>query len=92
MIKKQIVAIYDTKAEHYSQFPFNGNTNDETAMRDFADALKNPDSMMANNPYDYHLVHIGEWNMVTGIITPNEKPRVICTAVDILGTKENSDG
>jgi len=66
---KKIFAIKDEKAAAYYD-PFTmGNTID--AQRTFMQAMKAEKSMISQYPDDFNLYLIGEYDEMTGLITPN---------------------
>ncbi|QCQ85097.1 nonstructural protein [Blackfly microvirus SF02] len=67
----KIYTINDSKASFYMQ-PFYARQNGE-AIRTFAQAVNdtsNPNNLMARSPADYSLYEIGEFDELTGQITP----------------------
>lgn len=56
----KIFALYDSKAEAYNK-PFYQQTTG-AALRDFEEACKQPDSMIAKYPADFTLFEIGVFN------------------------------
>ena len=57
---KQIYSIYDSKAEVYSP-TFTANNNGD-AIRAFQNDIQKGQSMLATNPEDFTLFHLGEWD------------------------------
>jgi hypothetical protein len=77
---QQVYSIKDIKAVLFSQ-PYLSQ-NDYTAQRSFAQSIKQNESINAN-PEDFQLVHIGEFDSLTGQITA--KPiKALATASDLL--------
>lgn len=64
MFVHNVYAIYDSKAEGYSQ-PF-FCINDAIAGRMFGDACNDESADISRHPEDYTLFKIGEWNSVEG--------------------------
>lgn len=56
--------------------------NDDTAVRGFKSALS-PDSLMYNNPKDFALFKLGEYDTDTGVIYPCE-PTLIDEAYNLM--------
>lgn len=56
--------------------------NDDIAMRGFADALGDPDSMWAKHPSDFSLWCVGTYYMATGEIIP--ELRKVCDAAQFV--------
>lgn len=61
--------------------------NDETASRNFRNALKNPDFFC---PSDYDLFRIGEYDVGTGMIIPEPSPVLIYRGLDVKKEIENN--
>jgi hypothetical protein len=77
---QEVYSIKDIKAVLFSQ-PYLSQ-NDYTAQRSFAQSIKQNESINAN-PEDFQLVHIGQFNALTGEIIP--KPiKALATASDLL--------
>lgn len=53
------------------------DTNDQSAIRNFKLALSSPRSIMENNPSDFCLYRLGEYDNETGKITPLDVPEFI---------------
>lgn len=67
-MKNPIFSIFDEKAEAFMRpFPM---LNEATAVRDFTDAMTNPENPMARFPADYTLFQLGEFDDNTGDILP----------------------
>ena len=70
---KVYYAVYDRKAEMYSQ-PFL-EVKDGTAIRAVQDiVINNKDHAFAKHPSDFSLHRLGEFDEATGIITGQAKP------------------
>lgn len=59
-MKVQIFATFDNKAKAYNQPFFMLNT--DMAIRSFTDAVINPETQYHQNPLDYTLFHIGQYD------------------------------
>lgn len=82
-MKKLYYAVYDRKAEMYSQ-PFL-EIKDGTAIRAIQDVVINEkDHPFAKHPSDFSLHKLGEFDDGTGIITGQEKPTKIIE-IETLG-------
>lgn len=81
-MKKIIVAVRDLKAETFFQ-PIVAD-NLAVAMRNFADAAANPDMTIVKHPEDYALYRLGDYDMLTGIISGLDQPVHICSAEEML--------
>ena len=82
-MKKVYYAVYDRKAEIYSQ-PFL-EIKDGTAIRAIQDhVINNKDHPFAKHPSDFSLHRLGEFDEITGTITGQEKPSKIIE-VETLG-------
>jgi len=62
-----VFAIYDSKAQYYGT-PWT-QPNLQVAKRAFADIASEPGNPVFNNPTDFSLVEIGEFNDETAVIT-----------------------
>ena len=72
-MKKVYYAVYDRKAEMYSQ-PFL-EIKDGTAVRAVQDiVINNKDHAFAKHPSDFSLHRLGDFDEATGVITGQEKP------------------
>ena len=82
-MKKVYYAVYDRKAEMYTQ-PFL-EIKDGTAIRAVQDiVINNKDHPFAKHPSDFSLHKVGEFDEVTGVITGQEKPQKIID-IETLG-------
>lgn len=77
--------ICDTKAEIYYP-PFYKNTHGE-AERDFQKACNDPKSTIHDNPEDFDLFYVGEYDDSNGKITPVVTPQHIVKAVHFKNKK-----
>ena len=57
-------SIHDTKAQAFSHPVW--QRTDASAIRAFADACKNPESVYGQHPEDYHLYRVGVFNEMVG--------------------------
>lgn len=80
---KPIYAVKDLAVQAYGQ-PFFVRAKGE-ALRSFQDEVNKRDgqSSIAQHPEDYELYYIGDWDDLTGEITPHE-PELIARAKDLL--------
>jgi hypothetical protein len=82
-MQKVYYAVYDRKAEMYSQ-PFL-EIKDGTAIRAVQDlVINNKDHAFAKHPSDFSLHRLGEFDESTGVITGQNKPTKIIE-VETLG-------
>lgn len=63
-MKQQVFAVFDCKLSAF-MVPFFAPSIG-VACRMFADAAQNADSALAKHPEDYTLMHLGEWDDMTG--------------------------
>lgn len=87
-MKTQIFTVYDIKAEVYL-VPWY-STNDKQAMRIFGDAVNNAETMFNKHPFDYALMHIGEFDDETGKIDMFENNKHLGIANEYLVKQENT--
>lgn len=77
-----ISCVYDSKANAYMEPWF--TTNSQIAVRAFANAANAADHPFGQNPEDYTLFHIGEWNPQTGEMTPYETKHSAGLAIEFV--------
>ncbi len=70
--KQQIFAVFDKKAIAYA-YPTFLNQKGQ-AIRSFENAVNDPQTQFNRNPEDFSLWHLGEFDDVTGVITPLPAP------------------
>ncbi len=91
MIK--LFSIYDQKAKAFMR-PFPAQA-EGVAARDFATEVNNPTSPDSNlhlHPEDFSLHYLGEFDELTGTVTPVSPPLVICTALSVYQGAPNQAG
>lgn len=71
----QIFAIYDKKAQFFSP-PF-VNRNKGEALRTLEDLANDPQTRINKHPADFQIFELGEWDEVTGKITPVSQPKFL---------------
>jgi hypothetical protein len=89
-MKLTVVAVYDSKAEHYHP-PVYGRTLEE-AIRGFGSACKSEGNPLGLHPEDFQLFVIGEFDQATGVLVGRE-PMVVARATEftrIPGARELS--
>lgn len=74
--------IYAMKDAKTTFMPVQVDLNDDSARRNFAYAVNQPDSMLSAYPNDYALFKLGEFDNESGEITPCCVQ--ICDAAQIL--------
>lgn len=79
-------SIRDTKSELYST-PWYA-INHATAIRNFSKAVNSSESPIKEQPEDYDLWYVGEYDDNTGKINPEPTPQHISKAVDCLKNKQ----
>lgn len=82
--KLQIFAVFDKKAIAYA-YPTFAHQKGQ-AIRSFENAVNDDKTQFAHNPEDFSLWHLGEWDDVTGIITPLTAPQHIEEALTLKRT------
>lgn len=86
-MKQELFSIYDSKAEHYLP-PF-VSFNEATARRQFQTTVNTNGHEFSNNPADFSLWHIGEYDTETSYITQADKiPRILCHGHDLVERAE----
>lgn len=61
--------------------------NDGSAIRNFAYALNSSNPMMQFSPKDYDLYRIGEYDVDTGVLTPETVPVLVVAGLSVVGSK-----
>lgn len=79
MIKKQF-AIYDSKAEFYSD-PYPYHTTGE-ALRAFTETANDANSNISKHPEDFTLFEIGSYDNTSASWTPLEAKKSLGTALE----------
>lgn len=79
-MKTLLFAVFDSKAACYGT-PF-FSPKEATAMRSFAQAANDPNTMVFNHPEDFSLFHLGEFDDVTGELFPSN-PRNLGNAAGL---------
>lgn len=77
-----LYGVYDTKAGRY--FPPFLNDNDQTAMRAFRSMATGDESVIAQNPEDYKLMRLGDFDPNDGQIDALDQPSHVCDAMDFF--------
>lgn len=77
----QIYTIHDITAELYTQ-PFYG-ISDAVAIRSAQNLVHNPGTTFYDNPEDFRLYHIGQYNDETATIEQGS-PRLVVRLSDLL--------
>lgn len=77
---KLIYSVFDKVALVYGN-PFI-SVSKGVAIRDFANASKDPASGINRNPLDFSLMDLGTFDDSTGIITAHTQPTVVAQAID----------
>lgn len=77
-MKLKIFAVKDTRAEAFMN-PFFCRTAGE-AERAFSDEANKKENPFNLHPTDYCLFELGSYDQISGVITPDQAPRVIGTA------------
>ena len=65
-----VYVVYDKKTGY---LPPQVDINDASAVRNFTNACRRPDSLMFSNGSDYELYKIASYNTDNGVIEPIEK-------------------
>jgi hypothetical protein len=83
---KQAFAMYDEKAEYYLQ-PFYYLKVGE-ALRSLQNEISRPDSPLSQNPEDFHLYHLGEYDDELGKFTNLDVPKLIKRVKDMVDAEK----
>lgn len=60
------------------------DSNDQTAIRNFAHAVCQPSSVLTFQPKDFSLYKLGEYDMDSGFLNPAPQPIHLYEAADAL--------
>lgn len=89
----KVYSVFDDKAEVFN-VPFFA-TNDNVAIRSFADACNDSRQLMSRYPHDFHLYCLGEFDEDKGVIVNGDKPVFLVNAVSLVnlpvGSEESVD-
>jgi hypothetical protein len=78
---KKIFCIKDEKSgAHYDPFTM---SNSIDAQRAFMQGIKSEKSIISQYPEDFNLYFVGEFDEMSGLITPREAPVLILTGKDV---------
>lgn len=89
-MKMQMFVIYDSKAEVYNK-PFY-QLNDACALRTARDLRSTPNNEINNNPEDYSMFHLGEYDDSNAQIDLNSSPKIFLKFHEIpLNTPTDAD-
>ena len=83
----QMFCIMDTKAKRPINPP-SQDDNYDTAIRSFSVLVNDPKTVMNMHPEDYHLMHVGYWEPEKMLLTPQDPPTSVISAVSL---KKNLD-
>lgn len=78
--------VYDEKAGAFGH-PFFSSAMG-LAIRQFGDWINNPETNLAKHPQDYRLLHLGEFDDVSGVLTALAVPALMCTGMDHVPAAE----
>jgi len=67
-MKVNAYCVYDIKVQIYQHLFY--APNHSVAIRSFHSVIRNTNTPLGEYPGDYNLVHIGEWNDETAVLTP----------------------
>lgn len=83
-MKHQTFAIWDSAAGAFLP-PFH-MPREEQAIRAFKDCVNSPSHQFGAHPYDYTLMHLGEFDDCSGIYTQSGKGRAVITGLAARAT------
>lgn len=81
-MRKSILAVFDAKAQAFTT-PFFHSTP-ESAQREFQEAVNDPKTDFNRWPEDYTLMHVGDYDHETGVITPVDPPLGVAAAATLI--------
>lgn len=82
----RVFSVFDSKAGAYLQ-PFFSPT-DATALRAFYKAVNEPGSMFGQNPGDYTLFEIGNWDEHGGTIASADAKKNLGCAIEMVAEQD----
>ena len=85
-MKLNIYSMYDQAAQAY--LPPVYLENDNVAKRAIQNAVNTQDHQFNQNPADYTLFHLGEWDDCTATITMLKTPNVLAKCNELLTITE----
>lgn len=81
-MKVYLYALYHSGMEVYTTPQ--PQQNDNMAIESLYQALQDPQSAVAQNPFNFALFNLGEYEDNSGLITPLVPPKPVITAVEAL--------
>lgn len=89
---KFVFQVYDSAAEAYMTPIYRDAKG--LAIREFADAALDPQTMISKHPEHFTLFYVGTWDPFTGDFTPEEAKVALGTALEFVarGPEEVSNG
>lgn len=69
-MNKILCVIRDLKADSYGAPCLFGGPKE--AVRSFCDLLEDKQTLVGRHPQDFQLVHIADWDEISGVVTPVE--------------------
>ena len=82
----QMMAVEDSKGEMWMEPFFAPNV--AIAVRNFSEVCRRADHPFHLFPEDFSLYLLAEWDPVTGRLAPLEEYVEICSALDVVGPRE----
>lgn len=80
-----LYSVFDSKTGVFCN-PFCA-VNDNSALRDFAYAARDPDTNIGKYPTDFSLFRLGNVSLVTGVLTPDPSPISLAVASSLLNSE-----
>lgn len=79
-----ITGLYAIKDAKSTYMPCTVDVNDATAIRNFENAVRQVNSILASHPNDFALFKVGEYDNESGVISPVFPPMQLCDAAQCL--------
>lgn len=79
-----VTGIYAIKDAKSTFLPCTVDVNDATAVRNFENAVRQPGSLLASHPNDFALFKVGEYDNVSGHVSPLIPLLHLCDAAQCL--------
>lgn len=89
MSKTKLYQVYDTESQTVIG-PVVAERRDAPAIRVFHELLANPETILGKYPNQFSLLYLGEQDLDTALITPEQLPTAIATGREWLAGKQQT--
>lgn len=80
-----ILGVYAIRDKHTGFMSLTTEQNDNCAMRNFAHAMQNVDSLLYTHPDDFDLFRLGDYDTDSGELNPNYPVKHILAGASLKG-------